>query len=182
MSKCKGAPLAQDSTYLVNKRSLHKLFTCGCLSNTKLLHNIAKECMDTSIVKHWLTVQQTATRHSTALPLQLKSSVNGLLPHFQSYYLAPVFDQCTLTRALDLVCNVLSTAPRNGDLRLARGSITSRSYSSGRLEIYINGQWGTVCDDFFANTDANVACRQLGFTGGSITSTSWVTVWAGREV
>lgn len=35
--------------------------------------------------------------------------------------------------------------------------------SSGRLEIYINEECGTVCSNSFTMTDANVACRELDF-------------------
>ena len=54
-------------------------------------------------------------------------------------------------------------APRYGDLRLVRGTVADSTYTSGRLEVYINGQWGTVCDDLFDQTEATIACQELGF-------------------
>lgn len=50
----------------------------------------------------------------------------------------------------------------SGDLRLVDGNVTS-----GRLEIFFEGVWGTVCDNGFGSTEAMVACWQLGFSGYS---------------
>ena len=39
----------------------------------------------------------------------------------------------------------------------------NRSSKAGRLEVYHNGVWGTVCGRNFDDTDAQVACYMLGF-------------------
>ncbi len=55
-----------------------------------------------------------------------------------------------------------------GSLRLVNtSSNSSLLQSSGRLEIYFGGEWGTVCNDLFMLTAADISCRQLGFSGVS---------------
>ena len=53
---------------------------------------------------------------------------------------------------------------RNGTVRLVGSSLNIE----GRIELYSNQQWSTVCDDGWDNTDAGVVCRQLGFGSSGI--------------
>ena len=45
-----------------------------------------------------------------------------------------------------------------GDIRLVDGGTPSQ----GRVEIYINGSWWTICDHWFSFDEALVVCKQLG--------------------
>ena len=47
---------------------------------------------------------------------------------------------------------------------------------SGRLEVYMNGRWNTVCDNGFTNTSADVVCQQLGFSAAE----RWTFIGAQR--
>ena len=45
------------------------------------------------------------------------------------------------------------------ELRLVGGSTPY----TGRIEVKYNGEWGTVCDDWFDSRDARVFCSMMGF-------------------
>lgn len=46
--------------------------------------------------------------------------------------------------------------------------VDGKTKSEGRVEVKYRGIWGTICDDDFANKEAAVICRSLGFTGPSV--------------
>ncbi|XP_077136601.1 lysyl oxidase homolog 3 isoform X4 [Ranitomeya variabilis] len=39
-----------------------------------------------------------------------------------------------------------------------------RKHNEGRIEVFYNQEWGTICDDDFTMENAHILCRHLGFT------------------
>ncbi|XP_067833823.1 lysyl oxidase homolog 3B-like [Heptranchias perlo] len=42
-----------------------------------------------------------------------------------------------------------------------------RKHNEGRVEVFYEGEWGTVCDDDFKLENAEILCRMMGFTSAT---------------
>lgn len=40
---------------------------------------------------------------------------------------------------------------------------SSTTLSAGRLEVLLNGEWGTVCLNGFDAYEADIACKEMGY-------------------
>eukprot|EP00892_Ulva_mutabilis_P005581 jgi/Ulvmu1/3395/UM016_0011.1 len=79
--------------------------------------------------------------------------------------------QCPQVRVLRVIAmaagsSTLLPAADEGDLRLV-SRVDINGFATGSLQVFHNGAFGAVCENQFGATEADVACRQLGFVGGT---------------
>ena len=64
-----------------------------------------------------------------------------------------------MSQVKNIICNEIGcfVGCTYGDIRLVDGS----NIYEGRVEVCVNNRWGTVCDDQWGASDAEVVCGQL---------------------
>lgn len=58
----------------------------------------------------------------------------------------------------------------NINIRLVQGDVAYE----GLVEVFHDGEWGTVCGRSWDNTDAGVVCKELGYLGGEGGYNHWM--------
>ena len=56
-------------------------------------------------------------------------------------------------------CTRTNTCSNHGDIRLVNGA----GPYEGRVEVCYSGEWKTVCQHWWSNSDAKVVCAQLNY-------------------
>nr|XP_054770412.1 LOW QUALITY PROTEIN: cubilin-like [Lytechinus pictus] len=88
----------------------------------------------------------------SVFPTEVNATGNAMALRFYS-------NRATSGRGASVVVTFLGGNPPTSDIRLVGGS----GPHEGRVELYHNNIWGTVCDDDWGAEDATVVCRMLGY-------------------
>ena len=61
-----------------------------------------------------------------------------------------------------IIITIFVPACSDGDLKIIPSNLNN--HLAGRVEVCVNGTWGTICSESFDDEDARVICNQLGYS------------------
>ncbi|XP_041368601.1 deleted in malignant brain tumors 1 protein-like [Gigantopelta aegis] len=71
--------------------------------------------------------------------------------------------QCNMSTTYYCQQRALAGVIYTPKVRLVDGHVSATS-TSGRVEVFYDGEWGTICDDSWGDDDARVVCNMLGYS------------------
>ena len=107
----------------------------------------------------WIALEMRQA-FSDVLCQHLDYNLNTVLQLYVKVIHCVIGHDCTNIMFIHIGITVEASNCSDGELRLSGAALTNQ----GRLEVCVNGAWGSVCDSqgVFTTDEAKVACRQLG--------------------